>query len=172
MLIIWYVIKHAKTIKIEDYEFDRKGRNVSQKRISFAVQSRAYQLGLSVGDLAVILLQDFFQLLPLRFFFFLDGWHGSMLAHEQATATKHFMFIHTHLPSNCHTHTRQQHTYAHNHLITQQRSLFSLSHMTTLWHSLQSAWFVLKIQRGVKKHKETLGGKWTRYFFPLPPPCC
>jgi len=34
---------------------------------------RPYQLGLSVGDLAVILLEDFFQLLPLRFFFFLDG---------------------------------------------------------------------------------------------------
>lgn len=31
------------------------------------------QLGLSIGDLAVILLQDFFQLLPLRFFFLLDG---------------------------------------------------------------------------------------------------
>lgn len=36
-------------------------------------QFRAYQLGLSLGDLAVILLQDFFQLLPLRFFFLLDG---------------------------------------------------------------------------------------------------
>merc|ERR1719357_1103175 len=31
------------------------------------------QLGLSFGDLAVILLQDFFQLLPLRFFFLLSG---------------------------------------------------------------------------------------------------
>jgi len=31
------------------------------------------QFGLGIGDLAVILLQDFFQLLPLRFFFLLDG---------------------------------------------------------------------------------------------------
>lgn len=31
------------------------------------------QLGLSLSDLAVILLQDFFQLLPLRFFFLLNG---------------------------------------------------------------------------------------------------
>ena len=36
-------------------------------------RNRAYQLGLSLGNLAVILLQDFFQLLPLRFFFLLDG---------------------------------------------------------------------------------------------------
>lgn len=31
------------------------------------------QFGLSICDLAVILFQDFFQLLPLRFFFLLDG---------------------------------------------------------------------------------------------------
>lgn len=40
------------------------------------------QLGLSFSDLAVILLQDFFQLLPLGFFFFLNGRDGAMLAHE------------------------------------------------------------------------------------------
>lgn len=50
----------------------RSDRNVQQaekKQRRF----RAYQFGLSLGDLAVILLQDFFQLLPLRFFFLLDG---------------------------------------------------------------------------------------------------
>lgn len=85
----------------------------AEKKQLCCSQSRAYQLGLSLGDLAVILLQDFFQLLPLRFFFFLHGWHGSMLAHEQATATKHFMFIHTHLASNCLTHTLANRTHTH-----------------------------------------------------------
>lgn len=55
------------------------------------------QFGLSFCDLAVILLQDFFQLLPLRFFFLLDGQHGAMLAHERATATEPLYTL-THKP--------------------------------------------------------------------------
>lgn len=61
------------------------------------------QFGLSVGDLAVILLQDFFQLLPLRFFFLLNGQHSAMLAHEEATATEHFMYIRTRAHTHAHT---------------------------------------------------------------------
>lgn len=62
------------------------------------------QFGLSFGDLAVILLQDFFQLLPLGFFFFLDGRDGAMLAHEQALVTA-TVNIHTHKPLTV-SHTR------------------------------------------------------------------
>lgn len=47
---------------------------------------RTHQLGLSLGDLAVILLQDFLQLLPFRFFFFLDRRHRSVLVREEAAA--------------------------------------------------------------------------------------
>lgn len=73
-------------------------------------QSRAYQFGLSLGDLAVILLQDFFQLLPLRFFFLLNGQYSAMLAHEEATATEHFMYICTHTHAHTHTTSRRTHT--------------------------------------------------------------
>lgn len=59
----------------------------------------AYQFGLSLCDLAVILLQDFFQLLPLRFFFFLNKQHDDMLAHEQATKG-------THARAHSHTHDK------------------------------------------------------------------
>lgn len=57
------------------------------------------QFGLSLCDLAVILLQDFFQLLPLRFFFFLNKQHDDMLAHEQATKG-------THAHAHSHTHDK------------------------------------------------------------------
>lgn len=92
------------------------------------------QFGLSFSDLAVILLQDFFQLLPLGFFFFLDGRDGAMLAHEQALVTT-TVNIRTHKPLMV-SHTPTFTGLPPNITVTSQK-LLSHSHVShsTLIHS-------------------------------------
>ena len=124
------------------------------------IRVRAYQLGLGVRDLAVILLQYFLQLLPLGFFFFLYGWHGAELAHEQATATTASPHRPAVQASQTHTHThtvltkqaqssqnRLTHTESptHNYFIAPQKGLLSITHMTTHGHSLQSTRIVFAV---------------------------